>query len=196
MKKILTALLLLLFLSSSICFAETPAFDHKVLSTLDGYSYDKFEKTWSYYGAYLKEYSDATVVIGVNASGAVSTVNEVTIYAWIRDEYNKELYSVVEELMILADDHLITCSLLALDSSSATFVTPTSNEALRIIGEAKEIAFKLTFKTGSITLEPSAEDIAEFVTAATTIYTHNLVSYQTDEETLSLVESMFPITIE
>lgn len=197
MKRIITALLALLLLGTHACYAETVAFDHEILSNLDGYKYDKFEKSWSYYGAYLKEYSDATIVIGVDARGNKTSVEEISIYAWIRDEYNKETYSEVKEVMILADDHLITCPMIVLETQSGNMITPQSNEVLRLIAESEELAFKITFKTGSITLEPSAEDVAEFQTAAKNIYTYNLVSAcKFDSETLELIERLYPITIE
>ncbi|MBQ2954732.1 MAG: hypothetical protein IJE07_14475 [Clostridia bacterium] len=196
MKKVITAVLILMGLCCSICFAESEPFDYKVLSDFENYSYDKFEKKWTYHGAYVKEYADATVVIGVETAGDTSGVDAVMFYAWIRDEYNKDTLYVVKELMILADDTLITCTLMDNDTSSATVVTPVSVEALRMISEAKELAFKLSFSTGSITLEPSPEDIAEFVEAARVIYQYDLVSHVTDTSIFEIVERLFPITIE
>lgn len=196
MKRFLSILLAMALLLANSAFAETTGFDHKVLSELDGYEYDKFEKTWSYYGAYLKEYTDATVVIGIRAFGDASGVDQIQIYAWIRDEYNKEVYSDVSQLMILADDQLITCEMSVGENQSATIIGPASKDVLRIIGEAQELAFKLTFKTGSVTLEPSAEDVAELVSAAKNVYKYNLVDFISDLESVELIEALYPITIE
>lgn len=196
MKRFLLILLATMLFLANLAFAETTDFDYKVLSELDGYSYDKFEKSWSYYGAYLKEYSDATVVIGLQAWGNANGVDQIQIYAWVRDEDNKEVYSDVTQLMILADDQLITCEMYIGDTSSYTYVGPNSNDALRLIAEAREISFKLTSKLGSITLEPSAEDVAKLVAAAKNMYEYNLVDRISDLEKVKRVENKYPITIE
>lgn len=198
MKRFLLVLLASMLFLANFAFAETTEtdFDYKVLSELDGYSYDKFEKRWDYYGAYLKEYSDATVVIGLQAWGDANSVDYVQVYAWIRDEDNKEVYSDVTQLMILADDQLITCKMRILEASSVTFIGADSKEVLRLIGEAKELSFKLSFKTGSITLEPSAEDVAELVAAAKNMYDFNLVTYATKSDLIEWYENEYPVTLE
>lgn len=54
----------------------------------------------------------------------------------------------------------------------------------------------MTYKLGSITLEPSAEDIAELVAAAKNIYEYNLVDYISDWKSIEWIEDAYPITIE
>ena len=197
MKRILVLLAVLIIVCTNTCFAEVAQFDNKVLSELDGYSYDKFEKSWTYYGAYLMQYTDATVVIGVQASGNNEYLEPVYIYAWVRDVNNVKVYSVVKKLMILADDTLITCSMMEFDASSGAFITSSTNEVLNIIGNAKEISFKVVLESGSVTLEPSAEEVKDFITAANVIYTNNIASYvQFDDATLKYLEETYPITVE
>lgn len=198
MKRFFLILLSAMLLLSTCAFADTeiPKFDSSVLADHDGYSYDKFEKTWEYYGAYHKKYTNATVVIGITTYGDANSVSHVEIYAWIRDQYNKEIYSDVSQLMILADDQLITCAMYAGDTSSFTAIDSSTNEVLRLIGEAEELSFKLTYKTGSLTLEPSAEDVAELVAAAKTMYDNNLVAYTTELDVVELLTTLYPITIE
>lgn len=65
MKRFLAVLMLVVMLCGCVGLAEEQKFDYTVLEKLEGYSYDKFEKTWSYYGAYAKKYSDARLVIGI-----------------------------------------------------------------------------------------------------------------------------------
>lgn len=201
MKRFLSILLAAVLLLANFAFAETTGFDYTVLSELDGYKYDKFEKEWKYYGTYHIKYSDATVVIGIQAYGYTSIVEGIDIYAYIRDKDNKESIEAVSQLKIVADDHLITCNMLIGDDASLTVVGPNSKDVLRLISEAKELSFKLTFKTdafkiGSITLEPSAEDVAELVTAAKNMYEYNLVDYISDWEYLEWIADDYPITIE
>lgn len=196
MKRFLTILLATVLLFANFAFAEKTGFDYKVLSELDGYEYDKFDKTWLYYCAYRQEYTNATVVIGIQALGNASSVEHIDIYAWIRDEYNKEVFRDVTQLMILADDQLITCNMYVSKTQSGTYIGPASKDVLRIIGEAQELSFKLIFKTGSITLDPSAEDVAELVSAAKNIYKYNLVDFISDLKFIELIEKEYPITIE
>lgn len=197
MKRILVLLAVLLMIGTSICFAEEAQFDPNVLAELDGYSYDRFEKSWSYYGAYLMQYTDATVVVGVKASGNKEYLEPVYIYAWVRDASNMKVYSVVKELMILADDTLITIPMMEFDASSGMFITPSSNEVLNIIGNAKQLAFKLVLDVGSVTLEPAASEVAEFTAVARNIYAHNIASYvRFDDATLKYLEETYPITVE
>ena len=122
--------------------AEEQKFDYTVLEKLDGYSYDKFEKTWSYYGAYAKKYSDARLVIGIQVDGDKDSVLAVQFYAKAVDNKN-ETYSMVEEVLILADDTLITCTLMPIDGEQVTLVLTSNADALQAIANAKEISFKV-----------------------------------------------------
>lgn len=54
MKRFLAVLMLVVMMCGCVGLAEEQKFDYTVLEKLDGYSYDKFEKAWSYYGAYVK----------------------------------------------------------------------------------------------------------------------------------------------
>ena len=114
MKRFLAVLMLVVMMCGCVGLAEEQKFDYTVLEKLDGYSYDKFEKTWSYYGAYAKKYSDARLVIGIQVDGDKDSVLAVQFYAKAVDNKN-ETYSMVEEVSILADDTLITCILMTLD---------------------------------------------------------------------------------
>lgn len=68
MKKILCLVLAALLLCTTFAaFAETttatPAFDKSKLTGSELYNYDKFSKDWNVQGHYIKEYSDATVLV-------------------------------------------------------------------------------------------------------------------------------------
>lgn len=205
MKKVILLLtVLFLCLGSTCAFADTIAdevtlkpFDHKVLSSLPGYSYDKFEKSWTYFGAYSEEYSDAYIVIGLQADGTTDDSGEIecSIYCWIRDENNRASIYDVQELMILADDTLIDCTLYVGEGGSETYFSPTSETALKYISEAKTLLFKMICKTSSFTLEPTAAEVKSFQTVAKNMYKYKLAHYNNPVE-LALIENLFPITIE
>lgn len=199
MKRFLAVLMLVVMMCGCVGLAEEQKFDYTVLEKLDGYSYDKFEKTWSYYGAYAKKYSDARLVIGIQVDGDKDSVLAVQFYAKAVDNKN-ETYSMVEEVSILADDTLITCKLMPIDGEQVTLVLTSNADALQAIANAKEISFKVKIKLGSITLEPTMEDLADFITVIKTICEYNILSYSTnfgyDTATIQILEKNFPITVE
>lgn len=199
MKRFLSMLMTLVLLCGCFAMAEVKTFDYKVLEGLDGYSYDKFEKAWSYYGAYAKKYSDARLVIGVQVDGDKDSVQAVVFYAKAVDTKN-ETYSTVEEVSILADDILITCKLMPTDGQQTTLVLKSNADALQAIVNAKEISFKVKMKIGSVTLEPTMEDLADFIAVIKTICEYNILSYSTnlgyDTPTIQILEKNFPITVE
>ena len=107
---------------------------------------------------------------------------------------------MVEEVSILADDTLITCKLMPIDGEQVTLVLTSNADALQAIANAKEISFKVKMKLGSITLEPTMEDLADFITVIKTICEYNILSYSTnfgyDTATIQILEEKFPITVE
>lgn len=199
MKRFLAVLMLVVMMCGCVGLAEEQKFDYTVLEKLDGYSYDKFEKAWSYYGAYAKKYSDARLVIGVQVDGDKDSVQAVVFYAKVVDTKN-ETYSTVEEVSILADDTLITCKLMPTDGQQTTLVLKSNADALQAIVNAKEISFKVKMKIGSVTLEPTMEDLADFIAVIKTICEYNILSYSTnlgyDTATIQILEKNFPITVE
>lgn len=199
MKRFLAVLMLVVMMCGCVGLAEEQKFDYTVLEKLDGYSYDKFEKTWSYYGAYVKEYSDASLVIGIQVEGDKDSVQAVIFYAKAVDNKN-ETYSMVKEVSVLADDTLITCKLMQTDGEQATLVLAPNVDALQAIANAKEISFKVKMKAGNITLEPTMEELADLIAVIKTICEYNILSYSTnfgyDRATIQNLEENYPITTE
>lgn len=199
MKRFLAVLMLVVMMCGCVGLAEEQKFDYTVLEKLDGYSYDKFEKAWSYYGAYVKTYSDARIVFGIRVDGDKESVQTVQLYAKAVDNKN-ETYSMVQKVEILADDTLITCNLMQGEGYQQTLVFASNVDALQAIANAKEIAFKITMKAGTLTLEPSADEVAEFVEAVKNIYEKDIMSYVTNagftDAEIQYVATNYPITVE
>ena len=153
----------------------------------------------SYYGAYVKEYSDASLVIGIQVEGDKDSVQAVIFYAKAVDNKN-ETYSMVKEVSVLADDTLITCKLMQTDGEQATLVLAPNVDALQAIANAKEISFKVKMKAGNITLEPTMEELADLIAVIKTICEYNILSYSTnfgyDRATIQNLEENYPITTE
>lgn len=179
MKKVVVLVLVIALVAGmSISLAEQKQkFDHKVLSKLDGYKYDKFDKDWSYYGAYLKWYINGDFVIGIKASGSVDEVDCIMLYASMQDRSGRA-FANLREIQILADDVLIVCPLTVMDNESVTAIVPSYKEVLKHIGSAKEISFKVTTEMfNSFTFEPSTDEVKKLQTAANNMYKYSLVDY-------------------
>lgn len=199
MKRMLSVLLVLVLLCGSLAIAEQGKFDHTTLSELEGYEYDKFDKMWVYSGSYIKKYSDATVRLCLEAIGDDENVLMVLLDTKAI-KTDGESYSVVNEVQFLTDDALITCEMLPTEGEQYAIITLSDVEMLKIISEADSLSIRIKMEAGTITLEPTNEEMQEFIQVATTIYEKNVVEYSTnggfDESTMELVKANFPITIE
>ena len=103
--------------------------------------------------------------------------------------------------MILADDTLITVSMMPSDDTQGKLLTTLNAEALQIIAEAKEIAFKAYLTDGSTRVfEPTAEEAADFIQAAQIINDYDLLEFSTNlnssAEKVQSMEETYPLTIE
>lgn len=212
MKRFLAVLMLVVMMCGCVGLAEEQKFDYTVLEKLDGYTYDKSDKTWLYNGHYLKEFSDATIGVGLQADGDENTVQGVVLYAKALDNKN-ETYGIIQEVTILAGEVEIICKLMDMDGEQLTIMTATNEEALSAIVNAKEISIKVKMsisttaidatgirvetKIVSIDLEPTEKDLEEFITAAKTIYQNNLLSYACgfSEKTIQFAQENYPITV-
>lgn len=200
MKRFLAMLMTLVLLCGCFAMAEEKTFDYKVLEGLDGYSYDKFEKTWSYQASYVKEYDGAYVVIGLLADGDTEAAQTVQLLVVAAMEDGSSIGNITE-IIILADDARITVRLQALPGRSVRLLTKADAEVLSVIGKAQELAFKIYFGDGSSEIiEPAADEISDFVRAAETIYEKDLLHYaiysHIGEKTLNRHIEDCPITVE
>ena len=199
MKRFLSMLMTLVLLCGCFAMAEVKTFDYKVLEGLDGYSYDKFEKMWSLAGEYRIKAADGYISVALIALGDKESVQGVMLTAGVYKS-DGSIYGTIDKIEILADDTLISIKMMPLEGQQARLLTDTSAEALRLISEAKEISFKVKMKLGSITLEPTMEDLADFITVIKTICEYNILSYSTnfgyDTATIQILEEKFPITVE
>ncbi len=90
MKKVLSLLLaLVMILSFAPSAFAVKEFDYQTaFGRKDGFSYDKFSKTWSYYDAYVERYTDAYVIIGMTIWGEDGGSNPdfTELYVKVLDE--------------------------------------------------------------------------------------------------------------
>ena len=200
MKRFLSMLMMLVLLCGCFAMAEEKTFDYKVLEGLDGYSYDKFAKMWSYEGEYRKNYTDGCISIKLGAGGDKESVQGVMLTAGAYKS-DGSTFATIDKVDILADDTLISVKLLSLKGQEVKLLTIANVEALRIISEAKEISFKISTEYGSyFVLEPTEDEIADFIQAAKVIIENDLLSFATNEgmdsQQIEKLEETYPLTIE
>lgn len=200
MKRFLAVLMLVVMMCGCLGLAEEQKFDYTVLEKLDGYSYDKFEKTWDYIGQITKKSAGNFISVGLMASGDKETVTMILLVAKTGKNVGSSS-DIIEKLMILADDTLITVSMMPSDDTQGKLLTTLNAEALQIIAEAKEIAFKAYLTDGSTRVfEPTAEEAADFIQAAQIINDYDLLEFSTNlnssAEKVQSMEEAYPLTIE
>lgn len=207
MKRI-TALFLCLVLLCGIAplaFAadsEGQDFDYqRILSKREGYEYDKFEKTWSWYKAYVREYSDARVVIGMEAWGEDGGPNPdyMELYVKVLDEKGKKLWTVESVDFLLNDDVYSYKSMLQGSDSSSVVLGEKGALFMKAVAEndGSDVSVKITSDEGrSITLnlgkDKYTKTLKEFCRVA---LKYDLYGLSVGKDTAAMGEIMFPLTI-
>lgn len=207
MKRI-TALLLCLVLLCGIAplaFAadgEGQDFDYKtILSKRDGYEYDKFEKKWSWYKAYVREYSDAKVVIGMQAWGEDGgpNPNYMELYVKVLDEKGKKLWTVESVEFLLDDDVYSYKSMLQGTDTSSAALGEDGQLLMKAIAanDGSDVSVKITADDGrNITLNLSKDKftktLKEFCRVA---LKYDFYGVSVGKSIASMSEAMFPLTI-
>lgn len=150
-----TAFILALFLlfSFSISFAEEDQFDSSFFKGKSGYEYDKFDKSWSYFKAFSKQYRDAYVVIGLNCS---EENNEYlsNFYCWIRDAQNRTVLDSVNEIWIMVGDDIYHMGYVYEgETSSSFFMGPNAKEMIKAMSLASSVTIRLGIERGNMDFE-------------------------------------------
>ena len=175
------------------------AFNLSVYEKLPGYTYDKFDKTWSYYKAWSKEYSNAYVVIGLQAEGTSTGVNGVSLYAWIRDASNYNVLRAITSIDILVGDTLYSCSVYEGDTSSSTFLGEKAKPMIEAMSKANSISIRLNTKTGSMKYDIEGTEYSTGLGAAAKTFQNNhTIDFSLMGEyayLINMMEEMYPIEV-
>ena len=203
MKKLGIMLLILALLCSVACAEEAgtdePKHDMKVFENLDCYDYDKFDKEWSCYGAFLKEYSDATIVLGLQIYGDNTGPTFVPeIYAWYRDADNINVQAKITGIDFLIEDVLYSFENVQKgDTSSYVFLgEKNGKELVKALANAKEISFRLNYASSSLSydLDKEAYEATQIKELAQAIVEFDIWSY-IDDPDVSGWEANYPLSI-
>lgn len=148
MKKLLSVLLVVVLLHTSLAAvaetaAEEPTFDKTVFSSSELYNYDKFSKEWNVQGAFVRQYSDATVQV------ALLLFDVYVEEGWGPELriifFNKETqtYEKVTAFRVIADDKLFCFETLDEGTNCGyAFAGEIMEQLFETLITAKEVAFQ------------------------------------------------------
>ena len=204
MKKAISLVLAVIFICSfaPCAFAEAKKFDYKsALGDRDGYSYDKFDKSWSYYGAYAEYFSDATVIIGIQTESNSGESNPAltTLYVKIIDKNGDKLHDVESIDFLIGEDIYSYESMLPLGETSAVVLAEDGLLLIKAIkdSDSKDVAIRLGVKNkGNVTFDDlDSSEYKELKDFCRVYLKYDLWDYCADKDTANYYESLFPLTI-
>ena len=201
MKKIVAVLVAVILVLSFIPSAFADDFDYNyVLGSRNGYSYDKFTKTWKWYQAYVEEYRDGNVVIGMDCTGENGSSNPTltTIYAKVLDNNGDNMRTVKSIAFLIGDDLYSYDSLLNTDFSSTTILGAQGQLLIKAIAEcnASDVAVKIGTDKGDLTIEFNSTELTNTLKEFCRVYTkYNIWDYYTDRSLSEDFEKIFPLSV-
>jgi len=159
MKKVLSLLLaLVMILSLAPSAFAVKEFDYQTaFGSKDGFSYDKFTKTWSYYEAFVKPYTDAYVIIGITIWGEDGGPNPdyTNLYVKVLDEKgNNDNSWTIKGLTLSIDDTLYSYkSMYEGDTSSSVVLGEKGQKLINAIANCDyhNVSAQLDTNRGTIT---------------------------------------------
>lgn len=203
MKRLSVMLLILTLLCGIACAEEAISdpskHDMKIFENLECYNYDKFDKEWSCYAAFLKEYSDATIVLGLQINGDNTGPTFVPhIYAWYRDADNINVQAKITGVDILIEDVLYSFNNMKKgDTLSYVYLgEKNGKELVKALAKAEEISFRLNYAASSVSydLDKEAYEATKIKELAQAIVEFDIWSY-IDDPDVSGWEANYPLTI-
>lgn len=201
MKKAISILLVIVMVLAFLPSAFAADFDYqKVLGSKSNYSYDKFNKSWKYYEAYVKNYSDGCIIIGMDVSSEDGGSNPImtSIYAKILDNNGNNMQTVTSLAFLIGDDLYSYDSLMEMDTSSTTLLGEQGQLLIKALAEcdATKVAVKVGSNRGDITIDMDSSELTKTLKEFCSIYTkNNIWDYYTDKSLTETLEAMYPLYI-
>ena len=168
-------------IASFAATTETKTFDYTVLEKYPGYNYDKFYKSWVYIGSYSKKFAEAIINVGINlsddkASGTLSPF----LFVQAINASGKSVY-VPTDIAFLVDDKVYTYSnLFESGNQYGVFLGNIGKQMIEDIANARKISIEITFSIGALPLDPTMEELLEFITICKNLVKHNIWDYVGD----------------
>ena len=162
MKKIIAFSLVFIVAISFGVFAyaeeteEQKLFDYSGFEQYANYEYDKFDDQWYYYEAYLKEYSDGNVIIGMDVNGypnGKAQVNAPSLYVKVLDKNGKSLKTVTKIDFLIDDVKYSYNKMLEGDTTSSVFLATQGKALVEAIANSKSISVKITMGSSDLKID-------------------------------------------
>lgn len=175
-------------------------FDYTVLQNFNGYNYDKFEKQWSYYAGYDKEYSDADILIAIKLFGehGGNNLEEVDLYAKVIDKQGNNI-KTVQSLSFLIDDTMYSINKMPTPDGTmagCTFLYDSGYELVKALADGKEVSIKLSYYDGGSTiLDLTYSDFADMQELCKNVVKYNIWDYYIQNFMLGVMEFASEFTI-
>lgn len=183
-------------------FADSNEFDYQsVLGGREGYEYDKFDKSWSYYRAYAKYFSDAAIVVGlrVESASGQKAPSLTSLYVKIMNKDGSKLYEATSLDFLIGEDLYSFESMLVMESGSSVVIAQNGLLLLEAIKDsnASDVAIRIgTKERGSFTLDNLDSTEWNYLKEFCQVYLKSHIwDYFVDKDTPILYESYFPLTI-
>lgn len=202
MKRIISLLLVLVLIFTIIpCAFAEKKFDYKeVLGNRDGYSYDKFEKRWEYYRAYVEKYSDARVVIGIKAWGedGGSNLDYTEMYVKVMDTNGKQLHEVESIDFLIGDDMYSYESMWQGDNCSSVVLGEQGLLFIKAMAECEpeDVTIRIGLDSGSLTIDPKNSELKDTLRKFCRVYVkNNIWDYCVNTDFCEMMEMIYPLSI-
>ena len=197
MKKLVSVLLCLALVLGMGSSALAASFDYTKLSGLDGYSYDKFTKSWMYQKNYTETYSDAYVVVGFSVNGdSEGLSNYPMLYTKIIDRSGKALYMINKIYFLIGDNLYSFDNLLEGGDLTGAFMGTIGKVMLEDMATATELSFKIVFNYKELSIDISHNDFSDTLKPFAQTIINNDIFGLCDETQLAAYDLFFDATIE
>lgn len=198
------ALLLVFILIAAVGFSayaeeatEQKKYDYSGFEKYSHYEYDKFDKCWTYYEFYEKDYSDAEIIIGMNIGGypeGKSQVNTPMLYVKVTDKKENPLYTVKKIDLLIDDVKYSYDKMLETSSQSTVFLGNQGKELVEAIANSNSVSVKLTLEHSDVKFDLDQNQVdSSLKVIAKALIENNVWDYLL--EVSNNYEKAFPLTI-
>lgn len=182
MKRFLAMLMLVVMMCGCAGLAEGKTFDPSVLEGKDGYSYDKFEKTWEYIeamGAKNKDNFAFIMILGLSGEKREILTSRMS-FLLLEDIDVSQRTNDVAKIAVIADDNYIKISdIFNADGVYLIDLSEDNIEIFKMIADAKSVSVRVYAKSvenGYEDFEIGAEQMADLKEGIELVYSYKLFS--------------------
>ena len=199
MKRFLAMLMLVVMMCGCAGLAEGKTFDPSLLEGKEGYSYDKFKRTWYYYeGTAAIDGNDNVFMTQIGLMGEKKELTNSIVAFAVAKNLQPNYIDDVTKLVIMADNDLIIISNVLMINNElnngqyAIALTEDKIKTLRMIVNAKKVSIRVyakSAKNGYLDFEMEADLLAPLQDVTELVYTYELYSPYVSDEEITIVKA-------